>query len=855
MSALATVPSRQGQQTVLARLQGLFPHSPSHGPHSALDPFNTQATTPSPSRIPSTPKFLKVRILTWNMHDSVPKGDLEELLGKVPFYNPPPTDDSAINPFPALPVDELHPYHLVVVAGQECPSLSGIPMGIGAGFRLIDKEDKEKDRPESIRSKKHIEDSPHEALTGWTAMVEDWLCHAGACGTRLSSPTTSEISGPKPLSPRASVKESRKGPYQMLTKERMMGIYLAVYIHRDLRSHVHGISKSVVTAGLIGGRVGNKGAVGISIKVDETSFLFLNCHLAAHEGKVHHRLANLAKIKSELSVEDYLPADDPRVMAEDLTDKFDFTFLFGDLNFRLDISRLHADWLISRQDYSQALCFDQLRNLMEKGEAFVGFKEAPIDFPPTFKYDVLRTLKRPKRHGSRLDRWRSQQDKSNRLTEVEEKESDDVEDEDADEDDDEEHGGENASLASSSMWTSMHSRPATEADDDYFDHRPTSHITTPGSRISLSLAAQKAKTKWMALLSPGSPTSPLKWTRAKHEIFSPLRGSNHKSHRSMADFREAEDTQPLTEKRASSLDGDDVDRVLLKPPVLGRVSSSKSSVMSDDEDAVPRDHDKGVYDSSTKRRVPSWCDRILWKSTVEPDPEPELLGLESQSKGRSRMGQFFANAFRPLSARARRESYSSVLSAATTTTITGASATTPSQPSSPLPLPSDDGDVLEVTTPFSRFVCSSKTSLSHTKSHDTLLVTSKPPLPRRASNDVEQVRRSRTFSLTSAASTTESGEPGRRRSSTTDGHIMSAPIELGHSHTPSRWRFLNPFVSHTNTVPTLNQMPDASVATPDIRRKGDIVCLSYDTLDDRGMRKLEGRSDHRPVIGSYAVYV
>jgi hypothetical protein len=34
---------------------------------------------------------------------------------------------------------------------------------------------------------------------------------------------------------------------------------------------------------------------------------------------------------------------------KDITDKFDYTFLCGDLNFRLDISRLHADWLISRQ--------------------------------------------------------------------------------------------------------------------------------------------------------------------------------------------------------------------------------------------------------------------------------------------------------------------------------------------------------------------------------------------------------------------------------------------------------------------------------------------------------------------------
>jgi len=50
--------------------------------------------------------------------------------------------------------------------------------------------------------------------------------------------------------------------------------------------------------------------------------------------------------------------------------------------------------------------------------------------------------------------------------------------------------------------------------------------------------------------------------------------------------------------------------------------------------------------------------------------------------------------------------------------------------------------------------------------------------------------------------------------------------------------------------------PDASAATESPRpRKGDIVCLSYRTLDDRGMRRLEGRSDHRPVVGVYAIYV
>ena len=76
------------------------------------------------------------------------------------------------------------------------------------------------------------------------------------------------------------------------------------------------MSKASVTTGLIGGRLGNKGGVGISVKIGGATLLFLNAHLAgkllsatlsvivsflllhiAHEGKVNHRLANLAKIK------------------------------------------------------------------------------------------------------------------------------------------------------------------------------------------------------------------------------------------------------------------------------------------------------------------------------------------------------------------------------------------------------------------------------------------------------------------------------------------------------------------------------------------------------------------------------
>jgi hypothetical protein len=41
-------------------------------------------------------------------------------------------------------------------------------------------------------------------------------------------------------------------------------------------------------------------------------------------------MANIAKIKSELSLDCFLPKDDPRATAKDLTDRFDSVFWCGD---------------------------------------------------------------------------------------------------------------------------------------------------------------------------------------------------------------------------------------------------------------------------------------------------------------------------------------------------------------------------------------------------------------------------------------------------------------------------------------------------------------------------------------------
>jgi hypothetical protein len=123
-------------------------------------------------------------------------------------------------------------------------------MGLGAGFKIGEK-DREKlkngihddktdadifeEKREEIRD--HI--SYEKLLSGWTQLVEDWLCNG--IGSKTGSPSTVQIGTPKPLVRKKSCREPRRGTYQLLIKDRLMGIYLAVYIHRDLKPLVQGI--------------------------------------------------------------------------------------------------------------------------------------------------------------------------------------------------------------------------------------------------------------------------------------------------------------------------------------------------------------------------------------------------------------------------------------------------------------------------------------------------------------------------------------------------------------------------------------------------------------------------------------
>lgn len=69
------------------------------------------------------------------------------------------------------------------------------------------------------------------------------------------------------------------------------------------------------------------------------------------------------------------------------SDRFDHTYWLGDLNYRINGTRPVIDKCLELRMHGVLLQNEQLRREQAGGRAFVGFREAPLNFLPTYKVD------------------------------------------------------------------------------------------------------------------------------------------------------------------------------------------------------------------------------------------------------------------------------------------------------------------------------------------------------------------------------------------------------------------------------------------------------------------------------------
>ncbi|PJF16603.1 hypothetical protein PSACC_03561 [Paramicrosporidium saccamoebae] len=174
---------------------------------------------------------------------------------------------------------------------------------------------------------------------------------------------------------------------RLVSQKNMVGLMMAVFA--DPALCIGMVSHEMVKTGL-GGLHGNKGAIVTRLTIDDTSLCFVNCHLAAGHSQVAARNTDLSTILKNAHLPRVAQSECVFMGGEgDLIFDHEHVVLFGDLNYRLNTTREAAESAIHAKTHVELLPNDQLLSQLIKvpNHPLSTFKEEPLNFPPTYKYD------------------------------------------------------------------------------------------------------------------------------------------------------------------------------------------------------------------------------------------------------------------------------------------------------------------------------------------------------------------------------------------------------------------------------------------------------------------------------------
>ena len=167
--------------------------------------------------------------------------------------------------------------------------------------------------------------------------------------------------------------------YTIVASHGLQAIHNIVFVHTSLLPLISNVHSSAIATGL-GNTLGNKGGIGITLSVNKTTFLFVSCHFEAHQNRVAKRNDNYSKINRELKLF-------KTSRGKDASASCDRVFWSGDFNYRINGTRKMVDSLLYNNMHDVLYANDQLHLQKSQGHVFPHFKEGPLHFKPTYKYD------------------------------------------------------------------------------------------------------------------------------------------------------------------------------------------------------------------------------------------------------------------------------------------------------------------------------------------------------------------------------------------------------------------------------------------------------------------------------------
>ncbi|RWR92864.1 type II inositol polyphosphate 5-phosphatase 15 isoform X1 [Cinnamomum micranthum f. kanehirae] len=176
--------------------------------------------------------------------------------------------------------------------------------------------------------------------------------------------------------------------FERVGSRQLAGLLISVWARKNLRPYIGDIDAAAVPCGF-GRAIGNKGAVGLRMRIYDRIICFVNCHFAAHLEAVNRRNDDFDHIYRTMIFS--RPSNAVGIHSNEGKPELaeaDMVVFFGDFNYRLqDISYDEARDFVSQRCFDWLRERDQLREEMKAGRVFQGMREGLIRFPPTYKFE------------------------------------------------------------------------------------------------------------------------------------------------------------------------------------------------------------------------------------------------------------------------------------------------------------------------------------------------------------------------------------------------------------------------------------------------------------------------------------
>lgn len=169
------------------------------------------------------------------------------------------------------------------------------------------------------------------------------------------------------------------GKFTIVKMINLVGIYMIIFVKENLCEYISKIETCTIKTGLMG-TLGNKGYCIIRFNFQDVSLAFSCCHLKSGENETNTRILEISEILNK----NIKLKDSKEIMIKD----HDIYFIFGDLNFRLDIDIKKCLELINNRRFKELFNYDQLNKNKNANRDIKLLNEMEINFPPTYKFNI-----------------------------------------------------------------------------------------------------------------------------------------------------------------------------------------------------------------------------------------------------------------------------------------------------------------------------------------------------------------------------------------------------------------------------------------------------------------------------------